>query len=138
MDSRKNVWQEPLPYSELPEDLRKILADRSNNKKGNSALNILEEKHMMSMIVYIDEMSPVLKGDIYNNISRSTNMASKIDELASIGLVQIYRTVNVSSNVIVITEKGRKVAALIRDMVDAIEPSGGGSDLVYPNPRKSS
>jgi len=31
--------------------------------------------------MYLDEMSPVLKSDIYNNISRSATMAEKIDDL---------------------------------------------------------
>jgi len=75
----------------------------------------------MAILIYLDRMSPVLKSDIYNDISRSGRMADKLDDLFSLGLIEVYRAGRTDSRVIVITEKGRKVAAMINDIIGIIE-----------------
>ncbi|MBQ7979074.1 MAG: hypothetical protein IJ248_04930 [Candidatus Methanomethylophilaceae archaeon] len=70
--------------------------------------------------MYLDEMSPVLKSDIYNNISRSATMAEKIEDLRKIGLVDVYWTAKANTNVVVITDKGRKIAGMFREILDLV------------------
>ena len=82
---------------------------------------MLEGKHVMSIILYLDRMSPVLKSDLYNDISRAATMADKLDDLRSLGIIEIYWTVKANSNVIVITDKGRRVASVIREMTDVVD-----------------
>ncbi len=118
---RNRVWDIPIPDEELPEEVQKYIFRRSEGHAEKSTLERLEGKHVMRMILYIDEMSPVAKSDIYNNITRSVNVVAKLDDLADMGIIGIYRTGKTNLNVIVITEKGRLVAQLIRDMVDEIE-----------------
>ena len=66
-------------------------------------------------------MSPVLKSDIYADISRSAGMIRKIDDLQNLWIIQIYHTARTNTNVIVITDKGRTVAERIRDLIKSIE-----------------
>ena len=72
------------------------------------------------MITYIDSHSPLTKTDIYNDISRSTGVMRKIDELQEMGLIDIYTTGRTNLNVIVITKKGKQIAEIIRSMVDIL------------------
>ena len=66
-------------------------------------------------------MSPVLKSDLYNDISRGSGMPGKIEALQKMGLLEIYYTARTTANVIVITDKGKKVASVIRDMLNIID-----------------
>ncbi len=104
---------------DLPEDLQRILSGRANRigSAGRTTLQKLEGKHVMSMILFISDMSPVLKTDIYTNVARSSGMSDKLDDLYAMGLIKIYRTAQTNSQVVVITEKGKKIAELIKDMV---------------------
>ena len=83
------------------------------------ALHLLEEKHMLEMIEYIDRRSPVFRTDLYSDISRSSGISGKIDKLEVMGVVRRYDVTG--RDVITITEKGREMAAVIRFIVDTIE-----------------
>ena len=122
LDSRKNVKQEPRRFEELPPEIQKILDSRKRSQDQNkSVIESLEGKYILSLILYLDKMSPTVKSDIYNDISRSATMPGKIDTLRKLGIVEVYRTTHTNTNVVVITEKGRKVAEAIKDMLDIIE-----------------
>ena len=122
LDERKNVKKEPRGFEELPPDIQKILDDRKTQKNNNKTImDSLESKYIMSLILYLDRMSPTVKSDIYNDVSRSATMPGKIDTLERLRLIQVYRTAHTNTNVVVITDKGRKVAEKIRELVDEIE-----------------
>lgn len=122
IDGRRNVKLEPKAFEELPSDVQKVLLNRKKSKDSErSAIGIMEGKYMLSMILYLDRMSPVLKSDLYNDISRGAGMPGKIDDLRKMGLLEVYYTARTTANVIVITDKGRKVAKAIRDLMDIIE-----------------
>ena len=122
IDGRKNVKLEPKSFEELPSDVQKVLLNRKKSKDNErSAIGMMEGKYMLSMILYLDKMSPVLKSDLYNDISRGAGMPGKIDDLRKLGLLEVYYTARTTANVIVITEKGKKVAAKIRELMDTIE-----------------
>ena len=122
IDGRKNVKLEPKSFEELPSDVQKVLLNRKKSKDNErSVIGMMEGKYMLSMILYLDKMSPVLKSDLYNDISRGAGMPGKIDDLRKLGLLEVYYTARTTANVIVITEKGKKVAAKIRELMDTIE-----------------
>ena len=120
LDQRKNVNLSPKPLEELPPEIQKIISERGKGKK-ESVLSFLEGKYVLSLILYLDKMSPVVKSDIYNDIARSSGMSKKIDDLYRLGIVEIYLTAHTNTNVVVITDKGREVAALIRNIFNIIE-----------------
>ena len=125
LDERRNVRKEPRPFEELPPDVQRLLLGNGHSEGGRkSTLEILGSKHVLATLLYVAKTSPVLKSDIYNNISRCSNMAEKIDDLYSLGLIDIYHAARTNSNVIIITDKGRTVAGLVEEMVEMI----GGSE----------
>jgi hypothetical protein len=136
LDDRKNVKKEPLPPEDLPENILEVLEGKRNTQgnEGRSTIQKLEGKHVLSMLLYINEMSPVLKSDIYNNVSRSAGMVDKLNDLYEMGLVKIYLTVRSGSNVVVITDLGRKIAQLVWDTIDLIDNYEGGGDKVPREP----
>ncbi len=111
------------PYEDLPEDYKRILEKRQKEERSSSKsiLQRMEGKHILKLILYIDERSPVLKSELYNNISRGTGMPEKIEELRELGIIQIYRSIHNTTNIVVITDKGKKVAAMIRDMLELLD-----------------
>ena len=132
LDSRDNIAKQPIGYEELPEDLKRFLADRKGKeKRSKKALEIMEGKHMLSMLLYVDSMSPVMKTDIYSSISRSGNMPDKIDDMVRLGLFKVFYTARGNSNVVTITPKGREVADIIRQMLDILEEPSDSDAVVY-------
>ncbi|WII07738.1 hypothetical protein PED39_00665 [Methanomassiliicoccales archaeon LGM-RCC1] len=122
IDGRSNVKEEPHDFDDLPPEVREALLKRSATRNPErSTLSKLEGKYMMALLIYLDRMSPVLKSDIYNDISRSGRMTDKLNDLLSMGLIEMYRTGRTDSKVIVITDKGRKVAGIISEMIGIIE-----------------
>ena len=83
----------------------------------------LEGKHMLSLILYLDNMAPVIKTDVYNDVARSSSMLTRIDDLEAMGIVRIYPTGRTNNKVVTMTDKGREVAKVIRKMIEVIEES---------------
>lgn len=121
VDGRTNVWNQPIPYEDLPDEVKRYLLDKKARPEPKNTLEKLEGKHVMSMILFIDSMSPVVKSDIYNSISRSANVVSKLDDLRDMGLIEMYHTGRTNMSVIVITDKGKRAASIIRQMIDTID-----------------
>ena len=120
IDERRNVAKEPIPFEQLPEDVKKALKSKDKERKLNP-LRELEQKYMLTTLIYLDEMSPVLKSDIYSNVSRSNVMRDKLDKLYEMDLITIYRIGRTDAQVVVITDKGREVAKTVRKIVEIIE-----------------
>ena len=126
LDRKKNSWDEPKPFDELPPEVQAMLLRRAEQReKGRGTLEVLEGKHVMSCLLFIEEKEPVLKSDIYNNISRSAGMVEKINELCGLGLINIYETARTHSNVIVLTDKGHRTVSAIRHLISIAEDSAG-------------
>ena len=112
----------PDTEEDLPiEVMQLIQKKRGDMDSARRTIQLFEGKHVMSMILYIDRESPVIKTDIYNNVSRCSSMGEKVRQLEQWGLIRIYYTAYTNSNVVVITEKGRKVASAIRQILDIID-----------------
>jgi len=122
LDTRKNVNKEPHSYDELPEEVKKYIKDRRRNGGDRgTVIHKLEGKHMLSLIIYLDKMSPVIKSDIYNDVARTGTILDKIKDLEDYGIIRIYTTGKTNNNVIVMTEKGHAVAEKLREFVSLVE-----------------
>lgn len=121
IDNRNNVANEPRPFEDLPEEVRLALGKRKKKESERPLMDLIESKYVLSMILYLDKMSPVLKSDLYHDIARGSGMLNKIDDLRDLGILEIYCTARTNTNVIVITEKGRMVAGKIRDLIEYIQ-----------------
>ena len=119
--SKSSKHAAELPSEDLPEEVRKMLSARKNTPKEKTVLEMLEGRHVLSTILYLDEVAPVMKCDIYKEISRSAGMKDKVQDLYDMGLVQIYATGRTNAGVVVMTAKGKEVAKTIRDILDLIE-----------------
>ena len=121
LDNRRNLKKEPRPFEELPPELQAVLNDKGRRTVAKSSIEILEGKYVLRILLYLDKMSPVLKTDIYNDLSRSAGMSDKIEELHQLGLLEMYSTSRANACVVVITDKGRKVVEIIREMVEMVD-----------------
>jgi len=118
---RINIKEEPIPFSELPEEVRRYLTEKGRQKEKVSTLQKLEGKHVMSILLYVDSMSPVNKSDLYSNVSRCSTMNDKLDILVDLDLIKSFRTGYTNSTILIVTGKGRRIADIIRHMVRIIE-----------------
>ena len=77
----------------------------------NNNLSVLEEKHNISIMLFLYENGTCIKSQIYKGISMNSRMPDKLNMLENKGLVQI-RTDNFSNNraEVSLTEKGIEVA----------------------------
>ena len=122
LDGRRNVKDNPIPYDELPEDVKAFIARRGKDKgREATILDTLSSKHVLTILMYVGKMSPVVKSDIYNDVSRCSNMGEKIESLNELGLIKIYRPARTKTNVVVITDKGREVVARLQGILDVID-----------------
>lgn len=130
LDDRERVWKNPRPIEELPKEIQQLVMNRrSANTRKKTTIDVLEEKHVLSTILYINRTSPVMKSDVYNDISRSSSMSDKLCDIENLGLIDVYQTIRNNSNILMITDKGRKVAGLIEDLVRILETDPEGPTL---------
>ena len=87
----------------------------------DSTLSKLDDRFMLTTLVFLKHNRPAIKSEIYSSISRNTNMKKKIEALQEMNLISVYQSDNVNTNYIVLTDKGEKVANLIEDIISEIE-----------------
>lgn len=122
LDSRENVASEPHDPEDIPEEIRKYVSDRyRKNTSLRTVIQRLEGKHMLSLILYLDKMAPVIKTDVYNDVSRSSSMLTRISDLEAMGIIKIYTTGRTNNKVVTMTDKGKEVAMMIRKMIEIAE-----------------
>ena len=80
-------------------------------------LKAMDEKHMLSIILYIYSNKGVTKGMIYQNVGMSPRMNVKLDILKDLGLITIEGAV---TKHVALTEKGMRMAELISQMEDIL------------------
>ena len=124
--NRGNAKKNPIPDDELPPEIRKYLRTKeANYYKVPDAISRLEGIHVLRTLLFISKMSPVIKTDIYTHVSRCSNMKYKLEDLEELGMIEILCTTHTNTNIVRITDKGRKLADVLFDAVticeDAIE-----------------
>jgi predicted transcriptional regulator len=77
----------------------------------NLRIKGMEDRHKISILIFLLENGPSMKSRIYENISTNPRMADKIDELAEMGLVTIeQRRFENNAMFVSLTPKGTAVA----------------------------
>lgn len=78
------------------------------------ASTILEEKHMVSIIMYLAENDGCMKTDVYTDVARNSRMPEKLGMLEDAGLIVMNKMSGAVQ--IHITETGREVADQLRNI----------------------
>ena len=73
-------------------------------------ISTLEEKHLISMLMYLREKGPSRKTDIYDAVSTNPRMTLKVERLEAMGLISTEYNNALRSTVVTLTEEGRQVA----------------------------
>lgn len=82
-------------------------------KKDNSdGVTAFEEKHMISMLMFLGANGPSRKIDIYEGVSSNPRMPDKLNHLEEIGLVTQEMDVVTRSTIVTLTPVGEQVASL--------------------------
>ena len=83
----------------------------------NSSIKVLEDKHKISILLYLYENGRKKKSDIYKNISTNANMALKLEELANQNLITLdYRRFENNVTYVELTELGKLVAKKLEEI----------------------
>ena len=79
-------------------------------------LELLGEKHIMGIITFLDERGRSTKSEIYESVARNGRMVDKLEALERYGLIVMDCHGGTNRTVITLTDKGSRVAELIRDL----------------------
>ena len=80
-------------------------------------LEVLCDRHVIPMLMFLRENGPSTKTQIYSAIGRSSNMPANIDRLREAGLVTV-EVVGISK-IVGLTDIGGRIAGILTD-VDAL------------------
>ncbi|MFT0898267.1 hypothetical protein [Candidatus Methanoprimaticola sp. MG2] len=93
---------------------------------------IFEEKHMISIILYLATNGPSRKIDIYEGVSSNPRMPDKLNALESTGLVVQYMDPVSRSTIVNLSDMGSQVADLLMSvdkLIRTASPADVRSDL---------
>ena len=98
-------------------------------------IEVLEDKHKITMLLFLLENAPCKKTDIYEGRPNS-NLKEKLDELAEASLI-IFEQKKFENNIttVELTKLGRDVAKKLMDienLLNGIRPEGDGPNLSAP------
>jgi len=88
-------------------------------ERQQALLRMLEGKHMMSCLLYIDDTAPVLKTDICRDVP-GNGMMNNLSMLEELGLIEPYRK-DSESCYFTLTPKGKHAATTFRMMQQIID-----------------
>jgi DNA-binding MarR family transcriptional regulator len=69
-----------------------------------------EEKHMISIMMFLSINGECQKIEIYRNVSSNPRIPDKLDRLEAMGLIKQISTVGTRAITIALTPKGKEVA----------------------------
>lgn len=72
---------------------------------------MFEEKHLISIMMFLFINGPTRKIDVYTNVSNNPHIPEKLDRLEEKGLITQISDKNRRSIIIELTDKGRNVAS---------------------------
>lgn len=82
-------------------------------------LDILCDRHVIPMLMYVYDSGGCLKSDLYGAVSRNSNIPKKLDRMASEGLITMDSGRNTAIG-ISLTPKGTEVASMLRSIEDVL------------------
>ncbi len=72
----------------------------------------LEEKHMISVLMFLGANGPSRKIDIYEGVSSNPRMPDKLNHLEAMGLISQEMDMTTRSTIVTLTPAGEQVASL--------------------------
>ena len=84
-----------------------------------TSLEVLDDRHVIPLIIFLYEHGPSRRMDIYQNVSRISTMPKKFDSLKDSGLIAEDSRSN-----LFLTDAGRSVARLLLCIDDVIGNAG--------------
>lgn len=78
--------------------------------------DLLEERHVLSLILYLSGKENVTKGQIYTDISRGNRMPDKLTALERYGIIDMTFAPGTSRAYINLTKKGRAISESIQNI----------------------
>ncbi len=78
----------------------------------NDGVVELEEKHMISVLMFLGANGPSRKIDIYEGVSSNPRMPDKLNHLESLGLITQEMDGTTRSTIVELTSAGEQVASL--------------------------
>lgn len=81
----------------------------------NEGIRVLEEKHMVSIILHLLEHDGCTKTDLYNGVSKNPRMPDKLDLLESAGLVRQVQRQDSPAVTLMLTDAGRGIAECLAE-----------------------
>ena len=100
------------------EVLDRILSTRAPAPR--SVLSDLEGPNGLRLFLYLDENAPVLKTDVYRDISKSPKMKDRLERMQELGLIEMRYAGRVNATVVMMTPKGKAIARRVRWILDSI------------------
>lgn len=91
--------------------------------KNSHGVRSLEEKHMVSILMYLGTNGPRRKIDIYNGVSSNPRMPDKLDKLEEIGLLRQEIDPVTRSTIVYLTPHGDQVATMLISIDKCIKTS---------------
>ena len=90
-----------------------MMAARNMGNKGQLGVKMLEERHMISILVYLQMHGPSRKIDIYEGVSSNPRMPDKLNALETSGLIIQQMDMITRSTIVTLTERGSQVANML-------------------------
>ena len=84
--------------------------------ENNKGVVGLEEKHLISIMLFLSMNRECRKIEIYENVSSNPRIPQKLDRLEAMGLLTQTYDPNIRSTVIALTPKGRQVSAALVEL----------------------
>lgn len=70
----------------------------------------LEEKHLISILMFLLDNGPSRKTDVYDGVSTNPRMNLKVQHLEAMGLINLEYNNALRSTVVTLTDAGRRIA----------------------------
>lgn len=88
----------------------------------HNPFDVLQERHVLSIIAFLAENKVTTKGELYSEISRGNRMPDKLESLEREGLISMESSGGNNRAVISLTDKGQRVGDLVLGLRDEMEP----------------
>lgn len=78
-----------------------------------SEVSVFEEKHMISIMIFLNSNGPSRKIDLYEGVSSNPRMPDKLNHLEEMGLISQKMDMISRSTIVALTPSGEQVASLL-------------------------
>ena len=83
--------------------------------------DILEQSHMVSIIMYVHDHPGCMRSDVYRDVTRNANTLWKMRMLESHGILDMSSRGPYNSCLLRLTDRGERFAGLLTKMVELLE-----------------